>query len=474
VADFPAPVADKITPPDGLATLSSLMSLKTAANQQALQRQALQTGQYTQQSAQAQSVQDQQAAKETQTGAQLLSDPVGNGILDAKGQPTPDAYQKVLQVMPTTGAAKYDALVKGASANLSYKNAFNSLRTDQQNTVASRLAGVAAGTNNLSDIYDGINAIRDTYKGTPAESDINQLADSAKTAVDQAAGKHGLPGAQQVVMGLSRGGIGNAGITGAGGVATPQLETQDSGPAILSGTRAPALQGGGFSPVTSTVKAPGPTQTIPYVAASAAASAGAGTRASGVGTSDVDRANQVSAQIQPSTAAIETTKKIDDLADQIHSGKLADWVSKGAAAVGASPIAYARQLMEKDLGQVKSLASAGAGSDQRMGTILSGYPEATSAPQTIHTAMDYIRGSFRQNVARGNLLNSYQEAHPDLTGFRHADDTLTSKVDPLMSEYQALKTPAQRTGFYKRNFTNAQEAQEFKDKVTGTNHVVGP
>ena len=51
-----------------------------------------------------------------------------------------------------------------------------------------------------------------------------------------------------------------------------------------------------------------------------------------------------------------------------------------------------------------------------MDTILSGYPEATSTPETIHRAMDYIRGSFRQQLARGKLLNDYQKKHPDLSG----------------------------------------------------------
>src|ERR1039458_4463454 len=112
--DFGTPVAGQGPPPQsGLATLRDLMSLKSQAQSQQLQQQslqsgqigiaqqqqALQTGQSTQQSAQAKAIQDQQVAKETQAGASLLADPVGNGILDANGQPASNAYQKVLQAM---------------------------------------------------------------------------------------------------------------------------------------------------------------------------------------------------------------------------------------------------------------------------------------------------------------------------------------------------------------------------------------
>ena len=470
MANFGAPVAQdvNVNPSGGIQTLAGLLSLQQ-------QKQQLQTGAYQQQSAQADAIQKQQAAQEMQAAVPLMRDPVGSGITDATGKPTANAYSIIKSVMPITGDAHYNDMITAASNTVNYKNAWTKLTQDQQSNISSRLAGIAADPKSqTADILDQLDKINDENSGQPQSADINKLTDSARHFITYANANRGPEAVKQVVMGLSRGGVGNTGITGPGGVATPQTATIDTGPNIQAGTVAPALQGGGFTPQTATAKAPGPTQTIPYVAAAAAAGSGAGARATGVAGSDIDRANQVSANIQPSTAAIETTKKIDDLADQVNSGKVADWVSKAAGAAGISPIVYARQLLEKDLGQVKALASQGAQSDQRMGTILSGYPESTSAPQTIHTAMDYIRGSFRQNVARGQQLNEYRTAHPDLTGFQHADDVLTSHVDPLMSEFQSLSTPAARQGFYRRNFTTPQEAQAFKDKVTGVGHVLGP
>lgn len=479
MSDFGTPATPNIKPVDGLATLGSLMELKQrkqALVQQQIetqqQQQTLQTGAIQQQSAQATAVKDQQSAKEIQAGAQLMADPVGAGITDASGKPTDNAYTIIKRAMPTTGDQHYKSLVDAATGAVQYRSAWTGLRAEQQNMISAKLAGVAAdGNANLGDIYDSLNATRDQFKGTPAEGDVNTLIGVARKAVDAAADKHGMAGVRQVVNGLSRGGIGNAGITGAGGVATPQAATVDTGATVQPGTVAPALQGGGFTaggpPVTKTLA---PAQKPDYLAQAAGASG----RGAGIASADVERANQISGGVQGAQAAIGLSQRVDDLAEQIQSGKFAQWVKKQTAALGLKDDATtARQLLEKDLGQLKTQAAGNASSDQKMQTILSGYPESTSTPQTIHAAMDYIRGSFRQQAARGQALNKYRDAHPNLEGFQHADDVLTGNTDPLMHEYMNLTTPQQRIGFYQRNFHNAEDAAAFKARVQGLTHVIG-
>lgn len=201
--------------------------------------------------------------------------------------------------------------------------------------------------------------------------------------------------------------------------------------------------------------------------------AGATSRQVQGASADIDRANKISGNVQASSAAIPLTQHIDDLSEQIHSGKFAASISKAAAAVGLSNSTYARQVLEKELGQVKTLAIANAPSDAAAQTIQSGYPDATSDTKTIHTAMDYTRGAFRQNLARGELLNRVKSKDESLRGFQHADDILTGSTDPLMHEFKSLKTPAERIGFYQRNFTDPAKAQEFRDKVAGLGHVIG-
>jgi hypothetical protein len=169
---------------------------------------------------------------------------------------------------------------------------------------------------------------------------------------------------------------------------------------------------------------------------------------------------------QQSSAAVELTKQIDRLKDDIDNGTVAKKISEAGNYLGFSSVNQARSQLIKDLGQVKGLAVARAGSDSRAETILEGYPTDTTPANTLHAAMDYIRGTARQNLARGSLLSQYQKEDPQgLRGFQAADNIMTNQTDPLMHEFLAL--PAnQRAGFYQRNFGNAQEAQEFKNRVT--------
>ena len=132
---------------------------------------------------------------------------------------------------------------------------------------------------------------------------------------------------------------------------------------------------------------------------------------------------------------------------------------------GLSSINEARSQLNKDLGQVKGLAVSKAGSDQRAATILEGYPTDTTPENTIHAAMDYIRGTAKQNLARGQLLSQYQKEDPQgLRGFQAADNVLTGTTNPLMHEYLSLK-PQDQAGFYRRNFSTPQQAQDFKNQV---------
>ena len=114
MADVNPSVALGIQPPDpqgGLNTLSKIMGL----GQQGL---AIRGQQSQNQSLAAKATIDQQTAKENQNLAQLLSDPVKNGIVDQDGNPTPDAQKIVMQAAPTTGQDHYDKFVKAATTKV--------------------------------------------------------------------------------------------------------------------------------------------------------------------------------------------------------------------------------------------------------------------------------------------------------------------------------------------------------------------
>jgi hypothetical protein len=461
VADFPAPVATQIKPPDpmqGINTMSGILGLQQ-------QRQALQTGQYTQDTAQANAQMTQQDAANRQAAGSFFKNfdiakhHGDDGTLDLDSALTSPEFKATGDASPEIAKS----LLAIKNSQLQAKTGLAALNGTLRGQFSSQVAGLAQDPDVKAGNQTGSGKVLD--------------------ALDQF-GKVGGPDAQRV-----------AGIYGQVLRNTPpakmaqalqnlQLQAKSAGEQLPTTTAidtGPTIQGGSVAPGTGAITPAGPpvrkdlapTEQIPYKAAATSATASAASRATGVAGSDIDRANQISANIKAAPAGIQTTQQIDDLADQIHSGKFAAWVSKGAASVGLSEATYARQLLEKDLGIVKTQLTSAAPSDSRAATILSGTPEATSDPQTIHGAMDYVRGSFRQNQAQGKNLSAYKAKHPDLGGFQSADDALTGGAGPLVHEFISLKGKDQQAAFYRRNFSNAQQAKEFRDKARASAHTLG-
>ena len=458
------PVGEAIRPPDplgGLKAYSGILGLKQ-------QQLALQTGQAGLQTAQSQATVAKQTAKENQNLAQLLQDPVGNGIVDAQGNPTSSAEQIVLKAAPTTGADHYSAIVNAAQKKLQFNTSVNNLRTTERAEIGNTIGGAAADPNaTASSIGAQIDGLVESKKDTPVYQDYLTIANSAKQLLnhsEQTQQQTGqiVPPEQSMVrnngLTLARTLLGAAGTVGAGGIGNPQ------------GITNAAQQNINRNPVTGAETAP---QLGAGVTNPSAPQVAAKTQAlTGVATTDVGRMQQVSGMIPQATSTIALSEHVDDLANQISSGKFSAAIMHAAAAAGVNdPAVVARQLLQKDLGQIQSQASAGAQSDQKLATILSGFPEATSATNTIHGAMDYVRGWARQTLARGQQLNAYSQTHPDLAGYQHADDAITSTTDPFMFEFKSLKTPEQQQAFYRRNFSDPQEAQAFKNRVKAMSHM---
>lgn len=190
--------------------------------------------------------------------------------------------------------------------------------------------------------------------------------------------------------------------------------------------------------------------------------AGATALATGAAGGDVDRANEVGGLQQQSAAAIQLTKQADKLKEELDSGHLAKMISNTGNYLGFSSVNDARAQLNQDLGKMKGLVASRAGSDSRAAAMLEGYPQDTTPNNTFHADMDYLRGTARQNLARGKLLDD--QYSKDRRGFQAADNLMTRTTNPLMHEFNALK-PEERGAFYKHNFTNPQDAQAFKHEV---------
>lgn len=426
-------------PPSAMDTINGLLGIKA-------KQQALQTGQYTQQSADAKAQTDTRSAAEQARIAAYVANPAN------RGKKAEDMADDINSIAPTTGADYLSKRTELEQKETALKSAQSKLSEDNKGAAASVLGSFVGSKLPNAALADQIDL------ATKANPQLAPVLSHYKDLLTQGL----VPEA-----GEQRDALVNQATAGLGGKSPNEGSLTDVGPTLnqtITNRNTGAITVG--APVAT--KGLAPTQQPGYIAAAT----GAGARATGTASSDIERGNQVSALVQPSKTAIPLTQQIDDLAEQINSGKLAASVSKAAAAVGMSADTYARQLLEKDLGQVKAMATQSAGSDARASTILSGYPTAESDPQTIHAAMDLTRGTFRQNVARGDLLNKVKSKDPSLQGFQHADDTLTGSQDPLMHEFKALDTKEARAAFYKRHFSTMQEAQEFRNKVAGMSHDI--
>lgn len=445
MADGYQAVALGIKPQDPSQTFDSLNSILGLQQK----RQGLQI--------QAQQLQQEQLKTQQQQGVQDFfksfdpTDHIGaDGTTDVNSVHTSDTYKNAGNAKPlidqTLGQIKQQQLTA--------KQSLQSLNDDA-------LGLYTRGMNTLQNDDD---VKKDNAAGRAKVDQLHQSIAAMSPDMARVAGTFG-PVTQHAKQGDLSKAVGAVGLMGADvigqrGQQNPQ-QTSNAQQQILNrdvGTGALSAPPGGTAPSGGPGGPLNPTSSVV---------AGNTARTTAVAGSDIDRANEISAKIQPSQAAIGITQRVDDLANQISSGKFAKWVMDKAAAAGnQDPAITARQLLEKDLGQVKSAATASAATDKKMDTILAGYPEATSTSDTIHGAMDYIRGSFRQNVARGELLNKYRDKKPNLEGFQHADDVLTGHTEPLMHEFNALKTRQERVDFYKRNFHERGQAEAFTNRVS--------
>lgn len=148
--DMISPVGLGSKPPDlgqGIGLLSNIIGLQQ-------QKQNLQTGAYTQQTAQAGATVAQQNAKENQALAQLLQDPTQ--VVDESGNPKQDALQKILAVAPTTGAQKAQQFFEAANEKVTFNQSLNNLSDSRRKSVGETMVGVASNHGGREDYLDAL------------------------------------------------------------------------------------------------------------------------------------------------------------------------------------------------------------------------------------------------------------------------------------------------------------------------------
>ena len=442
MADFGSPVAQNVdvNPQRQIGTLSALMGLRQ--QQLGIQQQQQQLSTQTSQATLA-----QLDAQQTQALSQIDWKPYFDngdvkGAMNASLAAAPSKPEVATRIAQSIGAG---IEVKSAAAKLNQQY-LEPFKTE---------AGVwAQGNGDLPDLAKQYDTL---LTAIPKEDQpqVRELSNAILKGLSLPNPITGKPDTKRAALALSQSALGaevSKPVTGTAIGPGNQLIGTTQMP--ISGTLARA--GGGTTLGLTPAQQPG------YLAQAAAAST-AGTGATNI---DVARASDVGNVQQSSSASIQLTKEVDRLAEDIGSGHVAKMISETGNYFGFSNINQVRSQLNKDLGLLKGTVVSRAGSDARAADILSGYPTDTTPKDTIHAAMDYIRGGFRQNLARGNLLQQYQKQDPQsVRGFAAADNALVNNTNPLMHEYMALKSPQDQAAFFKRNFGNKQEAYQFKAQV---------
>jgi hypothetical protein len=453
MADYNPSVALGVNAPDpqgGLKSISGILGL----GQQGLD---IKASQLRNQSLQAKATMDQQSAKENQNLAQLISDPVGSGIAKPDGTPTDNAKNLYMKAAPTTWGQHYDNLVSAATKKVQFNSAINDLRTSERAELASAAGGAATRAESPDDINTTLDNLVESKKGTPEEANYRTIAGTMKEAISHLAtqtnGGNPPPpgqepwrnGALKMVSSI----LPASSTVGPGGVALPGAATTGAGAVNRD------LIHGGLTPPPGAAPGSAINPTPPQVA-------GATKRQTETGNADVDTSNTVVAAQRDARTNIDLTKRIDQLADVVQPGAIASKVSQGLGALGLSDVNQARTELQKDLGKLQTSASSRAGSDERARTILSGLPTDTTPTQTIHQAMDFARGSARQDLALGQLREKNSAATKgQMNGFQGDYAHATAAASPLMHEYHAL-SPQDQVGFFQRNFKTKEEAKAFR------------
>ena len=432
MADFGSPVAQNvdINPQKSLQTLADVVNIKR--NQQALQ-----TGQYTQQSAQANSQQDQQKNTELQNLAAYTKSAVDDPSMKMPDGATLNVnkfQQGAMKVAPVYGLAAIGQATTNANEAIQNQKALLGLSQDRRKVIGDMTTSWASNPNvSGTQVIDDIEKTRQEFRDDPEVSRfLTSLTGGAPLTQDSKSIQQWAANGAARIGGLSQ----SKDTENAAG--QKQRENAFTGERSL-----PELSGGATNP------------TAPQVA-------GQTSRQTGSANIDLDRATQIGNAQQGASAIIDRTKRIDQLSEAVNSSSLAKKFQEAGGYLGFRSLDQARTELVKDLAQLKGPVAAMAGSDQRAQALLEGYPTDSTPPRTTHTAMDYFRGTARQTQASGRLLDQYPTQ--DRAGFAAADNLMKRTTDPLTHEYLAL-SPTEQPGFLNRNFATKDQRQDFIDHI---------
>jgi hypothetical protein len=259
MADFGTPVAGQQPPQSGLATLQSLMSLKSQAQSQQLQQQSLQSGALGIQQKQMENTGTQISLGERQNVQQIMAsgkDPSGHAIKDANGDVDMDyAPNWLTKAAPTTWPDYMDKFQTVASNKLTIAKASSDLQAGLRDQIG---AALQTGVND-----PGFNSQKAATVLAPIGAANPSAAPAIASAIAQIKNADGIPDQAKkndVIVHT---------IQAFRPSAANQPAQVDTGPSIQPGATQPGT--GAFTPAGAPIaKALTPEQRLPHQMTNAA------------------------------------------------------------------------------------------------------------------------------------------------------------------------------------------------------------
>lgn len=484
--DFPAPVANQFKTPDpnqGIGTLSGIIGLQQ-------QRQALQTGQYQQATAQAESEQAQQKNAEMQKVSALVNNVHSGGYRKSDGSLDRQRFaDDVSMVAPAYGQTIASSALSQANEVVLNQKAKQDLTDSARTSLGTTLTALAKDpSTKRDDVVSAYTQWLQDHKDDPAAFRVG-VAQAAMLPQNDADPKY-------------RETLGKYAAT-LTGQPTTAPSTVDTAGAIQPGQTSGIT--GAFTPAGAPINKP-PTQTTnaankivnrnprtgalsePPTAASPAPQ-GTGAPPGGVNPTsaqaqnantmsgdDAARYSQISQEGSNAKTGAELADQVGQLAEQVRTGKLSkEWTDQLAVLAQHDPGITARQMLSKYAAQLKTMATSGATTDASRSQIDAGMPSPeTMDPDAVKEASQYVGGIFRMRGARQAYADQYAKNSGGSMGIRGADDSFMRSADPTVFAYSALPAGAERQKFLNSRFGgDPAKIREFIGRSNQVKHYAG-
>jgi hypothetical protein len=437
-------------PNQGINTMSGILGLKQ-------QQQALQTGAYTQQSAQANAQQDQQKNAELQKAQTLALQGAKSGQY-TKPDGTFDRQKMaddISQVAPTYGQGVAGQLLSQANEVVQNQQAHQNLTVDQKKEIGDTFASLAADPHvDNSKFIDSVEKLRQAHRDDP---NFSRLLTSMTTHYPGTA----PASTQQQLLGQW--------AQASGGPSQVKPTVIDNNSSFQGGAQnqyTGALSGAG--PIVK--KQLGPTDLPAYRRQVAAASTEGGAGAS----NDEALYNDITTKGAQAAKLKSLTQDISALAGEVQTGQYSKaFADKWSALKQTFGIKSdvndpdtKRQILSKMAAQLKAQSEGGASTDAARAGIEASLPDPEHmGPAAVAQAARYVGSLTDIDAARSRLAQQHRQVSGGAsTGLRQADAAFMQNADPRVFEYQSIPAGQERQAYLKQHFKSKEEVQAFLDK----------